>query len=455
LTNVFWRDGKSVVDYNCFGDVVIFDTTYRSNKYNLICAPFVGVNHHWQNVIFGCALLFDESEVSFAWLFKAFLESMGNQQPKTIFTAHHPVMAKAIGEVMPNVCHRLCLWHIAKNAPSHLGSLISDQRFQSFFSKCMEGCDSEEEFQRTWDEMMNVYKLQDHQWLINMYEIRHKWSTAYSKHVFSAGIKSCQRIESTNNVLDEIREKTITLTQFLVAFEKMLKKWRRIEVEEEFKNSQSTPPLVINISETLRHASTVYTHKVFNIFLNEYLEGTGGSTSIEISQSNNVSHHEVMLNHKPNKKYVVTFDSSNMKINCSCRKFDSMGILCSHALRIYNIKGILRIPDQYFLKRWSKNARSVIYEHMPRGMGEDSTSNSVINDDDAGILYRNAIMKSFYYLVLESQDSKEAQNIMWKLLDIGVERVRKGVGKANLNSDVETIETNVNENEETCFRPMV
>jgi hypothetical protein len=162
-----------------------------------------------------------------------------------------------------------------------------------------------------------------------------------------------------------------------------------------------------------------------------------------------------MLNHKPNKKYVVTFDSSNMKINCSCRKFDSMGILCSHALRIYNIKGILRIPDQYFLKRWSKNARSVIYEHMPRGMGEDSTSISVINDDDAGILYRNAIMKSFYHLVSESQDSKEAQNIMWKLLDIGAERVRKGVGKANLNSDVETMETNVNENEETCFRPMV
>lgn len=97
----------------------------------------------------------------------------------------------------------------------------------------------------------------------------------------------------------------------------------------------------------------------------------------------------------------------------------------------------------------------MIYEHMPRGMGEDSTSISVINDDDAGILYRNAIMKSFYHLVSESQDSKEAQNIMWKLLDIGAERVRKGVGKANLNSDVETMETNVNENEETCFRPLV
>lgn len=66
----------------------------------------------------------------------------------------------------------------------------------------------------------------------------------------------------------------------------------------------------------------------------------------------------------------------------------------------------------------------------------------MINDDDAGICYHNAIMESFYYLVLESQEHKESQKIMWKLLDIGVQRVRKCDGKVNFNSDVETIENN-------------
>ncbi|XP_059284934.1 protein FAR1-RELATED SEQUENCE 5-like [Lycium ferocissimum] len=28
-----------------FGDVVSFDTTYRTNKYRMICAPFIGINH--------------------------------------------------------------------------------------------------------------------------------------------------------------------------------------------------------------------------------------------------------------------------------------------------------------------------------------------------------------------------------------------------------------------------
>ncbi|XP_074289145.1 protein FAR1-RELATED SEQUENCE 5-like [Silene latifolia] len=60
LTNVFWRDGKSMLDYEAFGDVFIYDNPYRTNKYDMICAPFVGVNHHGKNVMFGCAFLFNE-----------------------------------------------------------------------------------------------------------------------------------------------------------------------------------------------------------------------------------------------------------------------------------------------------------------------------------------------------------------------------------------------------------
>lgn len=79
---------------------------------------------------------------------------------------------------------------------------------------------------------------------------------------------------------------------------------------------------------------------------------------------------------------------------------------------------------------------------MNKGSEEDSSYNSMANDDDASLLYRNAIMKSFYNLVLETQGHNEAKQIMWKLLDIRVKKVRQCVGKLNLNSNVETIENN-------------
>ena len=34
LLNLFLADGASIIDYECFGDVIAFDTTYKKNKYN-------------------------------------------------------------------------------------------------------------------------------------------------------------------------------------------------------------------------------------------------------------------------------------------------------------------------------------------------------------------------------------------------------------------------------------
>ncbi|KAL3512932.1 hypothetical protein ACH5RR_025649 [Cinchona calisaya] len=65
MMNFFWRDGRSRIDYDFFGDVVVFDTTYRKNYYNLVCAPFMGVNHHWQTICFGCAFLSNEKTATF------------------------------------------------------------------------------------------------------------------------------------------------------------------------------------------------------------------------------------------------------------------------------------------------------------------------------------------------------------------------------------------------------
>ena len=45
------------LDYEYFGDVVCFDTTYKKNKDGRPFALFVGVNHHKQTIIFGDALL--------------------------------------------------------------------------------------------------------------------------------------------------------------------------------------------------------------------------------------------------------------------------------------------------------------------------------------------------------------------------------------------------------------
>ena len=48
------------------------------------------------------------------------------------------------------------------------------------------------------------------------YKIREKWCTALKKHTFDDGIKSSQRSESTNIVLNEIANKSTSLTKFVM-----------------------------------------------------------------------------------------------------------------------------------------------------------------------------------------------------------------------------------------------
>ncbi|XP_041025392.1 protein FAR-RED ELONGATED HYPOCOTYL 3-like [Juglans microcarpa x Juglans regia] len=56
LRNVFWADARSKVAYEYFRDMITFDTTYLTNRYSMLFAPFVGVNHHGKE---GCISTYD------------------------------------------------------------------------------------------------------------------------------------------------------------------------------------------------------------------------------------------------------------------------------------------------------------------------------------------------------------------------------------------------------------
>ncbi|XP_024311807.1 protein FAR1-RELATED SEQUENCE 5-like [Brachypodium distachyon] len=68
VKNIFWSHASCQANYAEFGDVVTFDTTYRSNFYCMPLGMFVGSNHHLQNVIFGFVLVRDETQKTFEWI---------------------------------------------------------------------------------------------------------------------------------------------------------------------------------------------------------------------------------------------------------------------------------------------------------------------------------------------------------------------------------------------------
>ncbi|XP_016185281.1 protein FAR1-RELATED SEQUENCE 4-like [Arachis ipaensis] len=105
LANMFWADGGSRVDYQYFGDVLAFDSTYKKNKYQRPMVIFSCVNNHKQTTIFGFGLVLDESVGSYKWLLENLLEVMRNKKPSDVITDGCDSMKAAIKSIFPEATH--------------------------------------------------------------------------------------------------------------------------------------------------------------------------------------------------------------------------------------------------------------------------------------------------------------------------------------------------------------
>lgn len=65
IRSIFWTDARSRLDYKLYGEIISFDTTYSTNKYNMPFASIVGINGHGRTIVFGWALLQNEKADTF------------------------------------------------------------------------------------------------------------------------------------------------------------------------------------------------------------------------------------------------------------------------------------------------------------------------------------------------------------------------------------------------------
>uniref|UniRef100_A0A7N0SXM3 SWIM-type domain-containing protein n=1 Tax=Kalanchoe fedtschenkoi TaxID=63787 RepID=A0A7N0SXM3_KALFE len=332
LCGYFWRDGIMKKDYDLFG-LVVHDTTYRTNKYDMVCGPFVGMNQHTNNVMFGCGFIINERVESFVWLFQSFLKSMGDKAPITIMTDESAAMAAGIKKVFPTSKHRLCIWHIIKNSKERIISLRKNDGFIHLFNHLLKGCDSEAEFNFYWQRMITVYHCADNPWIIKFYKTKEKWCGAFCKEFFSGGILSSQRSETTNKSVSRRLNKLSCLCEFYYTFCDVVSEWRSNEMKFNYSNSNGIPEMVVSNSNLLRHARDVYTRNIYKIFEDRFLDGID------------------MFRH------YVRFSAETLLVECTCKCFTQDCLLCMHSLRVLNIHCVQRIPDAYILKRWRKDIR--------------------------------------------------------------------------------------------------
>ncbi|KAJ4966440.1 hypothetical protein NE237_018289 [Protea cynaroides] len=437
LRNMFWADGRSRASYGYFGDVVVFDTTYLTKKYDLSFAPFVGVNHHGQSVLMGCSLLVDESVESFVWLFKTWLTCMSGRSPSTIITDHNRALQKAIAEVFPETHHRMSLWHIMEKAPEKLKGLHEFEEVKMAMNIAVYGSLRVDEFETAWEDMVQRYGIQENEWLQMVYEDRQHWVPAFLKDTFSAGMATTQRNQSVKSFFDGYVHKHTNLKDFLGNYELALVNAYQKEAKADFESRYLGPALKTRCCYE-RQLSQVYTCEIFRKFQHEVEEMFFCFNTAQIHVSGPIITYIVKERVEGNaseiRDYEVQYNIADVEVQCICGCFSFNGYLCKHALSVLNYNGVEEIPPQYILARWRKDFKHL---YVPNhGSATVDIDNSVQCYDH---LYKRAIQ-----IVEEGVISQEHFKVALQTLEDSLSKVRL-LENIELNTTPTTVQRNMAE----------
>ncbi|KAJ4979315.1 hypothetical protein NE237_010095 [Protea cynaroides] len=416
MTNVFWADARCRTAYSHFGDAVTFDTMYRPNQYRVPFAPFTGVNHHGQMVLFGCALLLDESEASFVWLFKTWLGAMNSHPPVSIITDQDRAIQTAVAQVFPGTRHRICKWHILREGQERLAHVCHAQpTFQGDLYNCINLTETIGEFESSWASLLDKYDLRENDWLQALYNARQHWVPVYFRDTFFAAISPNQGYETITSFFDGYVNQQTTLPLFFKQYERALESWFEREVEADF-DTICTTPVLKTPSPMEKQAANLYTKKIFTKFQEELVE-TFVYTANKIEGDGATSTYRVAKFEDDHKAYIVTLNVPEMRASCSCRMFEFSGILCRHVLTVFTVTNVLTLPSHYILKRWTRNAKS--------WAGSDERSGDLQGQETMTARYNNLCREAIKYAE-EGAIAVETYNVAMGALRDGSKKIAAG-----------------------------
>ncbi|XP_057452744.1 protein FAR1-RELATED SEQUENCE 5-like [Lotus japonicus] len=379
LQHLFWCDGESRFDYKQFGDVLALDTTYgKSDKYLYPVVVFSGVNHHIHTTVFASAIIADETEETFVWLFEQFKVAMEAKSPGLVITSGDAALENAISRVFPNARHRLCSQVILRNASSK----VRNPKMTAQLKDLMLSDYEVSEFNSKWDEMVAQFGLEDHSWVRDMYKERKMWATACIRGRCFVGYKASSRCEGFYNKFGTLARSCHNLVDFLQHFHHCFDEFRFKELEADFQSGHGEEVLLTLFKPLERSASRVFTREAFRLFRTVLERAYTIIVDFDCKQLSTQSIYKVREYGQPRSEWRVSFSQPTLQFRCSCFGMETVGIPCAHIVKLMIFLDMVEMPISLVRKRWTKSAKEIVEGTFEEG---DGTCISLEDDDEDDI----------------------------------------------------------------------
>ncbi|KAF3962305.1 hypothetical protein CMV_013159 [Castanea mollissima] len=186
------------------------------------------------------------------------------------------------------------------------------------------------------------------------------------KKAATLGMRSTQLSESLNGDLKDYLKSNLNMDDFFEHFEMVVGQKQDRELEAKYNAREKLPPVCLKNSPLLKQASPVYTPTIFKVFENEYDHAS--ATIIKYQNCSQPVHEYTVVLLEKVGEYKALCSPISRTISCSCRKFETFGILCCHALKVFDILDIKIILDVCILKRWTREPKN---GHVIDSIGKD------------------------------------------------------------------------------------
>lgn len=306
---------------------------------------------------------------------------MGGVKPGGILSDQCASIESGIQHVLgPETVHRYCSWHILHKLPSKWG-FVSDkgdvneqensninilqekkgEKSDKVQEKKGEKSDkvkdvvykskTKEEFEEKWLKLMDELGKQNDSWFRGIFALREKWVPAFLNGQFWAGMTSTQRVESMNHFLNAYLTKRESLKDFVENFEAALKTIWQNENDADHKSKFRIPMLHYELPMEAQFRKS-YTNDIFYKCQQQFRKCVNLSCKL-INEQDEEAVYEV--SDCWDKIFVVIYRRALREVSCICRKFETMGILCSHSIQVLKQEKIFSVEDKYIVERWRKD----------------------------------------------------------------------------------------------------
>ncbi|KAJ3699260.1 hypothetical protein LUZ61_002965 [Rhynchospora tenuis] len=308
-------------------------------------------------IMFACGIVSCENTKTYRWLLEAFLEAMYQVHPESVITDGDLAMGKAIKSILKGTTHRICSWHMERNANKYIHGESAMQKFRNLVYTC-----SSEEFEEKWKDFEKEVSKRSpsRQWLQMIYRLKESWAAAFVKKKMFLGMSSTQRSESLNARLHVYIKSKMSLCRAIQQFERCLTRMRTKEAELDCIAFQKEPVLQTPFLDLEKSVVSNYTLKVFYIVQKE-LERAVEYVVGETFNSSMSSEYVIARKEKPESQHVVRCSSTEVdmeQLSCTCAKLEYEKIPCRHIFAVLIHMKAMCMPRCCIPNRWTKYVKS-------------------------------------------------------------------------------------------------